>query len=719
VPFKMPVKGKLGVEPQGLVSVEQSGAGRLLADEDSRCRSPSEADQWVRYGRTVDRGPAAFRIPLDRARARVADNICRTRHNISPAATRDHHAAAANDQPSELASTLEIAARQSAPRTDDSAPAKPAPAGAIDIGQLSNNLARLVGLGGEAIAACWRPEQSRVKVSGEAIGDAIGVVRTFGHIAEYWLSHPQRAIQLQAKLGNACFSLWSSAAKRVFGERAEPVAGSDPADRRFADPEWSSNPFFDVLKQGYLLTSHWASRLVTETKGIDAHTRRKAELYVRQLTEAFSPANYVLTSPELIRETLHSNGDNLVRGMRMLVDDIEAGCGRLKIRQSDAATFDVGRNLAVTPGKVIHQNELMQLIQYSPTTRTVLKRPILIVPPWINKYYILDLTPEKSFVKWCVDQGLTVFVISWVNPDAKLAAKGFDDYMREGPLEAFDVIATATGEEGVHALGYCAGGTLLAAMLAYLAAKGDTRALSATLCAAQVDFSHAGDILAFIDEEQIEALEHQMSQTGFLEGHMMATVFNMLRSQDLIWPYVVNNYLKGKAPRPFDLLYWNSDATRIPVASHSFYLRKCYLENKLAKGEMVLAGETLDLGNVTVPLYSLATLEDHIAPAKSVFIGSKLFGGPVNFVVAGSGHIAGVVNPPYQVKYCHWTDGPAVCNLETWLARAKARPGSWWPHWLQWIRERDPAEVSARAPGGGKLEPVEDAPGRYVRVKEP
>jgi polyhydroxyalkanoate synthase subunit PhaC len=547
--------------------------------------------------------------------------------------------------------------------------------------------------------------------------DVIGVVRTLGHVAEYWLAHPQRAIEVQASLGKGYFGLWVSAAKRMFGQPAEPVAKSNPKDRRFADPEWSSNCYFDFLKQAYLLTSDWANRVVKDAKGVDAQTRQKAELYLRQFTDAFSPANFVLTNPELLRETLSSNAGNLVRGMRMLVEDIEAGRGRLKIRQSDLAMFEVGRNLAITPGKVIYQNELMQLIQYIPTTRTVLRRPILIVPPWINKYYILDLSPEKSFVKWCVDQGLTVFVISWVNPDANLAAKGFDDYMQAHPLEALKVIATATGERRVHTIGYCAGGTLLAVALGYMAAKGDDRALSATLFATQVDFTYAGDIMAFIDEEQVESLERQMSKTGFLEGHMMALAFNLLRSNDLIWPYVINNYLKGNAPRPFDLLYWNSDATRIPVASHSFYLRNCYLENKLAKGEMTLAGETIELGNVTVPLYSLATREDHIAPAKSVFFGAKFFGGPVKFVIAGSGHIAGVVNPPYQIRYSHWTDGPAVSNIETWLAKAKEHPGSWWPHWLQWIRDQDPTEVAARKPGGSRLEPLEDAPGSYVKVK--
>ncbi|HYS90601.1 MAG TPA: alpha/beta fold hydrolase, partial [Bradyrhizobium sp.] len=394
------------------------------------------------------------------------------------------------------------------------------------------------------------------------------------------------------------------------------------------------------------------------------------------------------------------------------------GGGHLKIRQSDASMFEVGRNLAVTPGKVIYQNELMQLIQYAPTTATVLERPLLIVPPWINKYYILDLTPEKSFIKWAVAQGLTVFVVSWVNPDAKLAKNGFEDYMRKGPLEAIDVVTKVTGEDKIHTIGYCVGGTLLAATLAYMAAKRDERVLSATMFAAQVDFTYGGDLLVFIDEEQLRTLERQMEETGYLEGQKMAMAFNMMRSNDLVWPYVVNNYLKGKAPFPFDLLYWNSDATRMPAANHSFYLRNCYLENKLSKGAMVIGGEALDLGKIVIPIYNLATREDHIAPAKSVFLGSKFFGGPVKFVLAGSGHIAGVVNPPEPVKYSYWSDGPALGNLESWIEKAEQRPGSWWPDWAQWLKDQDPAEVPARQPGGGKLKPIEDAPGSYVKVQD-
>jgi poly[(R)-3-hydroxyalkanoate] polymerase subunit PhaC len=627
---------------------------------------------------------------------------------------RDRIAESASDAPAMSTVAAEGAVRRCATKIENIGPRGPTPAMTINIERLSKNFVLLIEQGYKAIAACMEaPEGGQV----DKLAEIIGVASTFGHVTEYWLTHPHRAIEVQTNLGKAYLDLLLSATKRMLGAQPEPVTGVESGDRRFADPEWSSNPFFDVAKRVYFLTSQWVSGLVKEASGVDAHTRRKAEFYVRQFTGALSPANFVLTNPELLRETMRSNAGNLVAGMRMLAEDIKEGGGHLKIRHSDTTAFEVGRNLAITPGKVIYQNDLMQLIQYAPTTCAVLKRPILIIPPWINKYYILDLVPEKSFVKWCVDKGLTVFVISWVNPDAKLASKGFDDYMREGPLAALAAVATATGEEKVHTVGYCAGGTLLAATMAYMAAKGDDRALSATLFATQVDFTHAGDIHAFIDEEQIQSLERRMSKTGFLDGKDMATAFNLLRSNDLIWSPIIRHYLKGEPPRSLDFLSWNADTTRIPAACHSFYLRSCYLDNKLAKGEMVLAGEKIDLGNVTIPIYSLAAREDHIAPAKSVFLGSKLFGGQVMFVVAGSGHIAGVINPPYQVKYGHWIDGPFVSNIETWLAKAEERPGSWWPHWLQWIREHDPTEVSSRTPGGSEFKAFEDAPGGYVRVK--
>ena len=394
----------------------------------------------------------------------------------------------------------------------------------------------------------------------------------------------------------------------------------------------------------------------TTPKALDPHTRKKAEFYVQQITNALAPSNFVLTNPEVLRETLASSGDNLVRGMKMLAEDIEAGHGTLRIRQSDPSNLEVGVNMATTPGKVIFQNELMQLIQYAPSTESVLRTPLLIVPPWINKFYILDLKPEKSFIKWCVDQGVTVFVISWVNPDKSLGAKTWEDYMKEGPLAAMDAIEKATGEMKVHTMGYCVGGTLLATTLAWLAEKRRVRVTSATLLAAQVDFTHAGDLLVFVDEGQISALERDMQESGVLEGAKMAMAFNMLRSNDLIWQYVVSNYLKGQPPSSFDLLHWNSDATRMPAANHSYYLRNCYLENRLSAGSMVLDNTLLDLSKIKVPIYNLATREDHIAPADSVLYGSQFFGGPVKFVLSGSGHIAGVVNPPSSGKYQYWTN---------------------------------------------------------------
>jgi len=595
---------------------------------------------------------------------------------------------------------------------------EPMKIGGVDVEEFSRNLARLVEESGRALAAYLKPrEQGRN--SSELAEEITEVAKTLGKVAEYWMEDPQRALDVQSRLGKAYLDLWASAAKRLSGEESSPLITPEKSDKRFNDPEWSSNQFYDFLKQAYLLSSKWANQLVTEADGLDPHVRQKAEFYMRQISNAVSPSNFVLTNPELMRETLLSNADNLVRGMRMLAEDIESGGGDLKIRQSDSSMFEVGRNLATTPGKVIFQNELMQLIQYSPTTATVLKRPLLIVPPWINKFYVLDLTQEKSFIKWCVDQGITVFVISWVNPNAHLAKKSFNEYMHEGPLAALDAIKQATGEDKVHTAGYCVGGTLLSITLAYTAAHKDDRIASATLFASQVDFTHAGDLKVFVDEEQVSALEQKMAEKGFLEASSMATVFNMLRSNDLIWPYVINNYLKGKAPFPFDLLYWNSDATRMPAANHSFYLRNCYLENKLAKGQMIIDGLPVKLKDVTIPIYNLATREDHIAPPKSVLLGCKFFGGPVKFVLAGSGHIAGVVNPPTKNKYQYWTGPkPRNADLDGWMQKAKEYPGSWWPDWLVWLTRQSPTEVPARIPGDGPLKAIEDAPGSYVRARD-
>jgi len=593
----------------------------------------------------------------------------------------------------------------------------PEPVGNVDIEAFSRNVARLIEEGGKALAAYMKPREEG-KIKGEVAEDITDAIKSIGRVAEYWMSDPRRAIELQTTLGRAYLDLWAGAVKRMAGEQTEAVVAPDPRDKRFVDPEWSQNQFFDFLKQAYLLTTQWSERLVKDAEGVDERTRKKAEFYVKQIANAISPSNFVLTNPELLRETLLSNGENLVRGMHMLSEDIKAGHGNLKISQSDPSTFEVGRNLALTPGKIVFQNELMQLIQYEATTKQVLKTPLLIVPPWINKFYILDLTPDKSFIKWCVDQGVTVFVVSWVNPDARLSQKSFEEYMREGVITALDAVEAVTGEKRVNALGYCVGGTLLAVALAYLVAKKQNRVKSATLFAAQVDFTYAGDLMVFVDEERIKQLESHMKEQGYLEASRMANTFNMLRSNDLIWPYVVNNYMRGKKPLPFDILYWNSDATRMPATNHSFYLRNCYLDNKLAKGEMEIGGVSLDLHKVTIPIYNLATREDHIAPAKSVLWGSHYFGGPVKYVLAGSGHIAGVINPPGKPKYQYWTgEEPTGSDVENWLKTAEEHPGSWWPDWLEWLKAQGAQKVPARKIGGPKFEPTQDAPGSYVKVK--
>ena len=512
-------------------------------------------------------------------------------------------------------------------------------------------------------------------------------------------------------------NVWANSIQRLNqGEQVDDAVKPDSGDKRFQDPEWGRNAFFDFLKQAYLVTSRWANDLVEHADGLDQHTRHKAGFYVKQLSHAISPSNFILTNPELFRETVASDGENLVRGMKMLAEDIVAGHGELKLRQADYSKFEIGRNVAVSPGKVVGRTDVAEIIQYDPSTETVLKRPLLICPPWINKFYILDLNPQKSFIRWAVEQGHTVFVISWVNPDQRHGSKGWESYIREGIEYGLDTIEAATGEREVNAIGYCVGGTLLAAALALMAQEGDDRIRSVTFFTTQVDFTFAGDLKVFVDEEQIAALEQAMGEKGFLEGTRMATAFNMLRSGDLIWPYVVNNYMRGKEPMPFDLLYWNADSTRMGAANHSYYLRNCYLDNTLSQGRMQLAGKTLSLADVTIPVYNLASREDHIAPARSVFLGCRCFGGPVEYVMAGSGHIAGVVNPPSMKKYQHWTGGKPEGDFDEWVASATENPGSWWPHWQRWIEALDDRRVTARTPGE-RTTTFGDAPGEYVKVR--
>jgi polyhydroxyalkanoate synthase len=586
----------------------------------------------------------------------------------------------------------------------------------VDFNALAVNMARVMEEGGKALAAYIRPienGQTNPDIA-EHVEDA---VKTFGHVAEYWLADPARAVEAQTKLSGDFITLWGNTLRRFTGENVPPVAEPEPGDKRFADPEWKNNPLFDFLRQAYVITTRWANEMVEKAEAVDPATREKANFYLRQVAGALSPSNFVGTNPELLRTTFAENAENLVRGMKMLAEDIEAGKGALKIRQSDATKFQLGRDLAMTPGKVVYRNDLMELIQYTPTTPDVFKRPLLIVPPWINKFYVLDLNPEKSFVRFCVENGLTVFVISWVNPDERHADKSFEDYIREGVFEALDAIHEATGERKATAIGYCVGGTLLAIALALMAATGDDRIDSATLFTTQVDFTDAGELKLFVDSARIASLEEKMRQTGYLEGAKMASAFNMLRPNELIWGYFVNNYLKGKEPMPFDLLTWNSDSTRMPAANHSFYLRNCYLDNTLAQGKMTMANHRLELKNVTIPIYDLAAREDHIAPARSVFTGAKLFGGEVRYVLAGSGHIAGVINPARKPKYQYWIGGKPAGTFDEWFAGATEHPGTWWLDWIKWIEAQAPEKVPARQPGEGKLKAICDAPGEYVLVK--
>lgn len=577
------------------------------------------------------------------------------------------------------------------------------------------NLARMVEEAGKAASAWAKPRESG-EIRDSVAEPVADMVKTFSKLTEYWLADPTRALDAQTRLFSGYMNVWANSIRRIAEPEVEGAEKPDRGDKRFQDPEWGRNAFFNFLKQTYLVTSRWAADLVEHADGLDEHTRHKASFYVKQISQALSPSNFILTNPELFRETVASNGENLVRGMHMLAEDIAAGKGELKLRQADYSKFEIGRNIAMSPGKVVGRSDVAEIIQYEPATETVLKRPLLICPPWINKFYILDLNPEKSFIRWATEQGHTVFVISWINPDERHGAKGWEAYIREGVEYGLDTVESATGERDVNAIGYCVGGTLLAGALALMAQEGDDRIKSVTFFTTQVDFTYAGDLKVFVDEDQVAALERAMNERGYLEGTKMATAFNMLRSGDLIWPYVINNYMRGKEPMPFDLLYWNADSTRMAAANHSFYLRNCYLENNLSRGRMQLAGRTVSLGDITIPVYNLSAREDHIAPARSVFLGCRYFGGDVEFVMAGSGHIAGVVNPPSLKKYQYWTGGKPVGAFEDWIAKATETPGSWWPHWQAWVEARDNRRVKARKVGA-RTKTLGDAPGTYVKVR--
>jgi polyhydroxyalkanoate synthase len=550
------------------------------------------------------------------------------------------------------------------------------------------------------------------------IADPFHVAPALTEVMSKLAMNPEKVMRAQADLFDRYMELWRRTAGRMNGEAAEPLTTPAKTDKRFNDPDWAANPMFDVMKQSYLLTSNWLNELISGVEDVDAVSKRRVEFFTKMLTDAFSPSNFLISNPAALREAMRSQGESLVKGAENFAADLVRGGGQLAISQTDASRFKVGENIATAPGKVVFRNDLFELLQFSPSTEQVFDIPLLIFPPWINKYYILDLRPENSMIRWLTAQGFTVFVASWVNPGAELSGKTFSDYMVEGVYAAVEAALTQTSAKAVNAVGYCIGGTLLSCALAHMAARGDTRIGSATFFAAQQDFAEAGDLLLFTNEAWLKDLEGQIDAAGgVLPAGTMADTFNMLRANDLIWSFFVNNYLMGKTPAAFDLLFWNSDQTRMPKTLHLSYLDDFYKSNRLSKGELVLDNVTLDLGAVTIPVFVQSSKEDHIAPMRSVYRGAKLFGGPTTFMMAGSGHIAGVINHPDAKKYQHWTNAALPASIEDWQAEAVEHPGSWWPVWRQWLADKSGTNVAARDPAKGPLKPIEDAPGSYVKVR--
>lgn len=591
-----------------------------------------------------------------------------------------------------------------------------------DFDALSEYLTEISGTGQDVIKEFFAKQSDLRRVTGELPNDPLNVGEAYQEMVKGLAADPGTVLQRQFNLWGDYARLMATMSRKMAGEEVGPTIEPSKGDKRFLHPAWEENHMLDFVKQSYLVFSNWLETTVTQLEGMDDHEKKKAEFYTRQFLDAFAPSNFAMLNPEVIEATLESKGENLLKGLKNLLEDIDRGHGELSIRQADLEHFKLGENIATTPGKVVFQNEIFQLIQYTPTTEKVAKTPMLICPPWINKFYILDLQPKNSFIKWLVEQGRTVFVISWVNPGTELKNKTFEHYIREGLFEALDAIKEATGEEKVDTIGYCIGGTMLSMALSLMAKKGDKRINSATFFTAQADFTEAGDLLLFVDDAQLDAIEKQMDAAGgVLEGRAMATTFNMLRSNDLIWSFMIDNYMKGKDPAKFDLLFWNSDATRMPKGVHLFYLREFYQHNRLAEGEMKMDGETLELGAVDIPIFMQAGETDHIAPYRSIYRTAQLYASKgndkVQYMLAGSGHIAGVVNHPDKHKYHHSVNVALPKSVEAWQEKAERHAGSWWPYWIEWLSEVSRGETDARQPGDGGLAIIEDAPGSYVKVK--
>jgi polyhydroxyalkanoate synthase subunit PhaC len=557
-------------------------------------------------------------------------------------------------------------------------------------------------------------EQSGKEFSNQNL-DPLNVSEAYTKFMERLWSDPEFFWQTQSALWGKWAHLWQESTLKFMGEQTKPVIEPEAGDRRFKAAEWQENALFDFIKQSYLLTCQWMDETVRGDENLDAKQKEKLAFYTRLYANALSPTNFLMTNPEVIRETLKTGGENLIKGFENLIDDLKRGQGELKISTTKYDAFKLGENIATTPGSVIYENDLIQLIQYEPTTGKVFKRPLLVIPPWINKYYILDLRPDNSFVRWAVEQGHTVFVISWVNPTQDLAQKTFEDYLNEGILDALAQIEKVTGEPDCNVVGYCLGGTLLATALSYLTSKGKAdKVASATFLTTLVDFENSGEMKLFMDDAQLEMMNREMAEKGILQAKQLQKTFSLLRANDLIWSFVVNNYLMGKEPFPFDLLYWNDDSTNMPAAMHSFYLRSMYRDNLLTKpGGITMNKTPIDITKIKTPSYLLSTKEDHIAPWKATYATTQMLGGDVTFTLAASGHIAGVINAPIKNKYCFWSADKTPADPDAWMSTAKENPGSWWPHWQQWIENYGGGKVEARKIGKS----LEPAPGNYVTVK--
>ena len=578
---------------------------------------------------------------------------------------------------------------------------------------LSRNMAEAMARANNVFATAFL-NQTRAGANIPANPDPFGVQDAMTGFWTKLASQPDTIRDAYADLWRRYAAIWEKNALTLM----TGAPGEAPRDKRFKDAEWNANPAFALMRDTYLATADFMTDLIERTEGLDDQTKRKASFFIKQAMDAASPSNFLFTNPAALKALLATRGESLRKGMENFAGDLERGGGALAITQTDMSAFKLGENIATSPGKVVFRNELIELLQYAPTTDTVFEVPLLIFPPWINKFYSLDLQAKNSFIRWLVGQGHTVFVASWANPDADMAEKTFEDYMRDGVFAGLDAALAASGADRVNAVGYCIGGTLLAACLGYMAAKGDRRVQSATFFASQSDFELAGELKVFIDKAGLDYLAERIEQKGgLLDAQAMADTFNSLRANDLIWNYIVDNYYLGNKPPPFDLLYWNTDQTRMPRALHMFYLQRFYHDNAMAKNEMTLLGEPIRLGKVNIPIYMQCSKEDHIAPAPSVYRTAQLFGGPVTYMMAGSGHIAGVINPPAANKYQHWTNENLPETLEDWQAGAVEHPGSWWPHWHAWLARISGQQIAARTPGDGDLPALSDAPGEYVKVR--